>query len=218
MSMRPPSSLGSMPWRTAFSTSVSRVIGGQRRPAPQVDVHRELQAIGHAHLHQLEVRPHQLQLALDRRVSTAAEMAEAVFKHSESQDILIMAAAVADYTPLNPATEKIKKSGESITVEFTKTTDILSELGRKKKPGQILVGFALRLRMKRKMHAKSGCNKNLDYIVLNSLRDEGAGFGHDTNKITILDAQGKVHRYPLHSKTETARNILMRIADDYGWS
>ncbi len=149
------------------------------------------------------------------RVNTAEEMYEAcagVFKES---DLAIMSAAVADYTPVVKAKEKIKKTDEHFAIELTRTKDILKSLGEKKKPGQILVGFALET-TNEKANAKDKLSKkNADMIVLNSLNDEGAGFGLDTNKITIFEKGGEEIGFPTKSKTEVAKDIVDTIIRFY---
>lgn len=144
-------------------------------------------------------------------VTSAAQMAEACFAEAPSSDVIIMAAAVADYTPSNPASEKIKKAGEELTVALKKTTDILAELGKRKKAGQFIAGFALETTNENEHAIGKLKNKNADMIVLNSLNDEGAGFGHDTNKVTIFTASGSRTDVPLKSKKEIAGAILDAI-------
>jgi phosphopantothenoylcysteine decarboxylase / phosphopantothenate---cysteine ligase len=145
------------------------------------------------------------------RVQSAADMYEACIKQFDTTDIAIMSAAVADYTPVNKATEKIKKNESVFTVELTKTTDILKSLGQKKKPGQLLVGFALETNNEKEYALKKLHTKNADLIVLNSLNDTGAGFGHDTNKITIFDKAGNEYPFTTKSKTAVAKDIVNTI-------
>ncbi len=145
------------------------------------------------------------------KVSTAGEMYKASTDAFEHADLAVMAAAVADYTPLTPAKEKIKKKEELLTVELTKTKDILKSLGDRKKAGQVLIGFALETN-KEKQHAREKLqNKNADMIVLNSLNDAGAGFGHDTNKITIFEKGGQEFNFGIKSKTDVAKDIVDTI-------
>ena len=141
------------------------------------------------------------------RVETAAEMyAAASAAHSQAQ-LCIFAAAVADYTPRFPATQKQKKELECWTIELVKTTDIAAELGQRKQVGQIHVGFALETENE-ELHALDKLSrKNFDLIVLNSLREEGAGFGHDTNKIRIFDKKGGMCIFDKKSKKEVAEDI-----------
>ena len=145
------------------------------------------------------------------RVKTAGEMYKASTDAFDTADLAIMAAAVADYTPFNPEKEKIKKKEESFTLELTKTKDILKSLGEKKKAGQVLIGFALETN-KEKQHAMEKLqDKNADMIVLNSLNDAGAGFGLDTNKITIFEKGGQEFNFGIKSKTEVAKDIVDTI-------
>lgn len=141
-------------------------------------------------------------------VRSAEEMLAAAVKQFENSDIAIMSAAVADYTPVNPAEEKIKKNDGSLTLELKKTTDILKTLGRSKRNGQLLVGFALETQNEQANALKKLEEKNADMIVLNSLRDEGAGFGHATNKITIFERGGKETNFELKNKDKVAADIL----------
>ncbi len=145
------------------------------------------------------------------RVKTAAEMYKAAADAFEKTDIAVMAAAVADYAPVTAAKEKIKKKEEKLTLELTKTQDILKSLGEKKKAGQVLVGFALET-SNEKQHAMDKLNKkNADMIVLNSLNDPGAGFGLDTNKITIFEKGGQEFHFDTKSKREVAKDIVDTI-------
>lgn len=141
-------------------------------------------------------------------VTSAEQMAEACFSEFKSSDITIMAAAVADYTVTDPAPVKIKKSGDKLTIELSKTTDILATLGKQKRAGQILAGFALETDNEKSNALSKLKNKNLDMIVLNSLNDQGAGFGHDTNKVTIITSDGAEAEVPLKSKKDVATVIL----------
>ena len=149
------------------------------------------------------------------RVTTAEEMYHAVDKHFEGADIAVMAAAVADYTPVSRADEKIKKDDGKLVIEMKKTRDILKSMGEKKKKGQVLVGFALET-TREKEYAKSKlANKNADLIVLNSLNDKGAGFGYDTNKITVFDKSGKEIHFDTKSKQEVAKDIVDTLISLY---
>ena len=146
-----------------------------------------------------------------RKVTTAQEMFKACNEAFENTDITIMAAAVADYSPVTTASEKIKKSDERLTIELARTKDILKNLGEKKKPGQVLIGFALETNNEKKNAMDKLNNKNADMIVLNSLKDAGAGFGYDTNKITILEKGGQEFEFETKSKTEVAKDIVDTI-------
>jgi len=140
-------------------------------------------------------------------VHSAEEMLQAATARFGDSDVAIMSAAVADYTPVHPAAEKIKKNDGSLTIELKKTTDILKTLGQQKRNGQILVGFALETQNEKPNALKKLEEKNADMIVLNSLRDEGAGFGHATNKITIFERNGKETAFDLKEKEKVAEDI-----------
>ena len=144
------------------------------------------------------------------RVTSAQEMFDEVFKHYENTDIAIMSAAVADYTPKVKATEKIKKNEQELTIELIKNKDILRTMGEKK-THQFLVGFALETQNEEENAKGKLVKKNLDMIILNSLRDEGAGFANATNKIKIFTPT-EAQSFTLKSKEEVARDILNFIA------
>lgn len=140
------------------------------------------------------------------RVTSAWEMRNAVFQVYDSVDIAIASAAVADYAPKEAALEKIKKSEDSMSIELVKNPDILFEMGQKKK-SQFLVGFALETQNEVQNAKGKLERKNLDMIVLNSLRDEGAGFKSDTNKIRIL-TEDLEREFDLKSKEHVSKDIL----------
>ena len=144
-------------------------------------------------------------------VTTAAEMYEACDLIFPTCHIAVMCAAVADYTPVQVEDQKIKKKEEPITVSLTPTRDILKSLGQKKKPGQVLVGFALETQNEKENAIKKLTSKNADLIVLNSLNDKGAGFGYDTNKITIFDKAGGELSFDTRPKKELAKEIVNSI-------
>jgi phosphopantothenoylcysteine decarboxylase / phosphopantothenate---cysteine ligase len=148
-------------------------------------------------------------------VKSAAEMFDACEKKFATTDIAIMSAAVADYTPLQTATEKIKKTENDFAVSLTKTKDILKTLGQVKTGKQVLVGFALETNNEKEFALQKLYSKNADLIVLNSLQDAGAGFGHDTNKITIFDKTGKAWPFEMKSKTEVAKDIVNTIIQQF---
>ena len=148
-------------------------------------------------------------------VTTAAEMLLACETNSPTASIIVMSAAVADYTPLHVAAQKIKKKEESFTIELKKTTDILAKLGQTKKPKQLLVGFALETDNEEENAKSKLIRKNLDLIVLNSLKDEGAGFQKDTNKITIFNRAQEKTEYLIKSKVEVAKDICTEIVKLY---
>ncbi|MDW8392924.1 MAG: bifunctional phosphopantothenoylcysteine decarboxylase/phosphopantothenate--cysteine ligase CoaBC [Chitinophagales bacterium] len=146
------------------------------------------------------------------RVQTAKEMYQQALRFFPDAQVAIMAAAVADFTPHQPSAQKIKKGVQKeLSITLQPTADILSELGKQKKNGQVLVGFALETENELANARQKLEEKNLDGIVLNSLNEPGAGFGHDTNRITILDREGHAHAFPLKSKREAADDIVTFI-------
>ncbi|MFZ4546950.1 MAG: bifunctional phosphopantothenoylcysteine decarboxylase/phosphopantothenate--cysteine ligase CoaBC [Bacteroidales bacterium] len=146
------------------------------------------------------------------KVSSASEMFQHCVESFENADIAIMAAAVADYSPKNVETEKIKKKDDNFSLQLVKTKDILSELGKLKRPDQYLVGFALETNDEFDNAILKLHTKNLDLIVLNSLKDEGSGFGHSTNKISIIGKDQTVTGFGLKSKKEAAADIFDAIS------
>jgi phosphopantothenoylcysteine decarboxylase/phosphopantothenate--cysteine ligase len=118
---------------------------------------------------------------------------------------------VGDYTLAEPKSDKIKKNGDRLNLELMPTPDILATLGAHKPAGQLLVGFALETQDEEANARKKLARKHLDLVALNSLREQGAGFQHDTNKITLLDAEGGIERYPIKSKRAVAEDILARL-------
>lgn len=146
-----------------------------------------------------------------KRVVSAEEMYKEVMNQFDGCDIAIMSAAVADYTPVNVSSEKIKKNTDSLVLELEKTKDILKSIGERKKKTQLLIGFALETESELEYAKNKLDKKNADMIVLNSLRDSGAGFGKDTNKVTILLRDGSVQEFPLKSKKEVAHDIVNKI-------
>ena len=144
------------------------------------------------------------------RVTSGQEMYEAVHKEYKKVDVAIAAAAVADYRPADLATEKIKKNDDSLTIHLIKTKDILASMGAIKE-NQFLVGFALETQNEQENALKKLKKKNLDAIVLNSLKDKGAGFKTKTNKITFIEKDGTILPYDLKTKTEVATDIFERI-------
>lgn len=145
------------------------------------------------------------------RVTSAQNMFDACMEAGKDADIIVMAAAVADYRPIHQAADKIKKTGDQLIIELVKNPDILAELGKRKPPGQLLVGFALETSNEMEHAREKLSRKNLDMVILNSLRDEKAGFGHDTNKVTIISADGQAQHLPLKSKQDVARDIVQTI-------
>ncbi|MEO8567500.1 MAG: bifunctional phosphopantothenoylcysteine decarboxylase/phosphopantothenate--cysteine ligase CoaBC [Ginsengibacter sp.] len=145
------------------------------------------------------------------KVTSANEMYEATFQFFHESDVIVMAAAVADYTPERPATEKIKKQDSGLNLRLTKTKDILAKAGELKTKDQILVGFALETENGKENALKKLSLKNADLIILNSLNDEGAGFGYTTNKISIFERNGVEHHFEKKLKGEVAADIVNAI-------
>ena len=145
------------------------------------------------------------------KVTTAIEMFEACVNEFQDTDIAIMSAAVSDYTPVIVSKEKIKKREDTLVVEFKKTKDILKHLGQLKSAKQLLVGFALETSDEKTNALKKLTEKNADFIILNSLNDEGAGFGHNTNKITIFDKAKNIFSFDTKSKDAVAVDIMNTI-------
>jgi phosphopantothenoylcysteine decarboxylase/phosphopantothenate--cysteine ligase len=143
-------------------------------------------------------------------VESAGDMYDAVHKHFNNVDIAILSAAVADYKPKYVADQKIKKKDSTLHIELEKTKDILASLGNIKQK-QILVGFALETNNELENAIKKLKSKKLDLIVLNSLNDEGAGFGGETNKVTIINKEENITNYSLKSKAEVAQDLMKEI-------
>ena len=145
------------------------------------------------------------------RIKTAAEMYTACNAAFGTMDITVMSAAVADYTPLEKQPEKIKKGSDTFSLDLTKTKDILKYLGQIKRSDQLTIGFALETHNEETFAKDKLADKNADMIVLNSLNDKGAGFGDDTNKITIFERSGNTQYFDIKSKDEVARDIVVTI-------
>ena len=144
-------------------------------------------------------------------VTTASSMADACISLFPGCDIAILSAAVADYTPSEVNRGKIRKDKKNFLLKLKPTTDIAYTLGKMKRPGQILAGFALETDDELDNAKRKLLSKNLDVIVLNSLKEKGAGFGHDTNKITLIDRNNIIDKFELKSKEEAAKDILKKI-------
>ncbi len=144
-------------------------------------------------------------------VVSADEMFCETTKYFPQSDIAILSAAVADFKPINVSETKIKKTGQDLTITLTPTSDILATLGKTKKENQILIGFALETDNEKENAIKKLKNKNLDFIVLNSLNDKGAGFETPTNKITIIDKNLDTQEYKLKTKEEVAIDIVNKL-------
>ncbi|SOD14840.1 bifunctional phosphopantothenoylcysteine decarboxylase/phosphopantothenate--cysteine ligase CoaBC [Pedobacter xixiisoli] len=144
-------------------------------------------------------------------VVSAQQMLDACLTYFSESDITVMSAAVADYTPVDVAQQKIKKKEDHFNIELKKTTDILATLGRQKAEKQLLVGFALETTDEENYAKEKLKKKNLDLIVLNSLNDKGAGFKTETNKITIFNKEEAKTTFETKSKTEVAKDICAEI-------
>ena len=144
-------------------------------------------------------------------VTSAKEMADAVLPRQKEMDIMILAAAVADYTPITTAEEKIHKADGGMNLELTRTTDILKTLGQNKRDGQILVGFSMETENLIPNSRRKLSSKNCDFIVANSLRQAGAGFAGDTNVVTVI-SEKETSELGLLSKDDTAEEILRIVA------
>ncbi len=147
------------------------------------------------------------------RIESASEMHDMVNIHFKASNISIFAAAVADYTPELKAVHKIKKKDSKLAVSLIKTIDILADMSAKKQSGQFVVGFALETENELENAKQKLVRKKLDMIVLNSLNNKGAGFGHNTNKITIIDKHNNSSNYDLKEKQEVARDIINKIIE-----
>lgn len=190
-----------------------RFIGNRSSGKMGIAIAQECAARG-AHVHlilgptNLSVTNHNIQIT---KVESAQEMYEATTKSFVKKDIAILAAAVADYRPAIVADQKIKKKREQLTLALEKTLDIAAALGKVKKKNQLIIGFALETNNEQANAEKKLIKKNFDFIVLNSLKDKGAGFNHDTNKVKIIHREGKSKSYPLKSKTKVAVDIVNEI-------
>jgi phosphopantothenoylcysteine decarboxylase/phosphopantothenate--cysteine ligase len=147
------------------------------------------------------------QIAKVVRVESADDMYHAVMSEIKTVRLGIFSAAVADYKPKVVAQEKIKKAGEELSIDLVKTVDILAEVGKQKSANQVIVGFALETNNEEENAKQKIVKKNLDMIVLNSLKDTGAGFQHDTNQIMIIDKENNSVKFELKSKLEVAVDI-----------
>ena len=148
---------------------------------------------------------------LIQNVVSANEMLEACLNVFPKVNIAVLSAAVADYKPSIVATQKIKKNNSAQLLELTETVDILATLGKEKKKNQVLIGFALETENEIENALKKIKSKNLDFIVLNSLNDKGAGFKSDTNKVSIIDKHNNIKNYELKSKQQVAKDIVKEI-------
>ena len=149
------------------------------------------------------------------KVTSGEDMYQATAEHHPSSDVIIFAAAVADYRPESAAPEKIKKSSDVLDLSLTKTRDIAATLGAQKTKSQIHIGFALETKDAEHYAQKKLEKKNFDFIVLNSLKDKGAGFKLDTNKVTIFTNNGERKAYEMKSKDKVAEDIINTLVDNY---
>ena len=146
------------------------------------------------------------------QVESARQMYEAAVRLFPKVDAAILCAAVADFTPAEVSPVKLKRQGNELILRLQPTEDIAAALGQMKQPGQVLAGFALETHDELAHAYEKMRRKGLDFIVLNSLRDEGAGFAGDTNKVTILTADGQQHPFPLKDKSEVAKDIIDQLS------
>jgi phosphopantothenoylcysteine decarboxylase/phosphopantothenate--cysteine ligase len=149
-------------------------------------------------------------------VVSAADMASECIKRFPNADIAILAAAISDFTPENVPGNKIKRGDSDLVIRLKPTKDIAAELGKSKSDKQLVVGFALETDNEIENATGKLTRKNLDLIVLNSLRDKGAGFGFDTNMITLIDRNNNIDKFELKSKDEAAIDILKKIISMIG--
>ncbi len=146
-------------------------------------------------------------------ITSAEEMYNAVFENKSGIDVAVMAAAVADYIPLEKSTEKVKKKEGDLKIDLKRTRDILKSLGEVKQSGQVLVGFAMETQNELENASKKVVAKNADFIVLNSLREKGAGFKSDTNKVTFVFGDNKIKEFKLKSKLDVAKDIADEVKE-----
>jgi phosphopantothenoylcysteine decarboxylase / phosphopantothenate---cysteine ligase len=144
-------------------------------------------------------------------IESAAQMFEKCIRSFPACDCAVLSAAVADYTPVKKSTKKLKRTSKDLNIELTSTKDIAFELGKLKKKNQVLAGFALETDNEQENAKFKLKKKNLDFIVLNSLNDTGAGFNTDTNKVCIIDSDNKILEFPLKSKELVALDIRTKI-------
>lgn len=147
-------------------------------------------------------------------VTSAQEMCDAALRLFPTMDGAILSAAVADFTPVKKYDQKIKEK-QSLTIELQPNPDIAQELGKRKTKRQVVAGFALETNDEFTHAQKKLERKNFDFIVLNSLADKGAGFGYDTNKVTIIKRDGDVLHFDLKPKKEVAKDIITILASYY---
>jgi len=145
------------------------------------------------------------------RVTSAGEMFERCSELMDRMDIAVFNAAVSDYTPVSASGKKMKRGEGVWSIQLEPTKDIAAEMGKRKSAGQVLVGFALETDNEEE-HARLKLEKkNLDLVVLNSMQDRGAGFGTDTNKVTMIDRMGNIDKYELKPKAQVAGDLVQRV-------
>lgn len=144
-------------------------------------------------------------------VTSAREMYEAVLRHADTADFVFMAAAVADYAPVETSPSKLKKEADELVLRLRRTPDILAELGRRRRPDQVLVGFAMETDNALENAREKLRRKNLDWIALNRLNEPGAGFGTGTNRLTLLHRSGHLEELPLLPKDEAAEALIDHV-------
>ena len=145
------------------------------------------------------------------RITSAAEMYERCDELIEQMDIAVFNAAVSDFTPVTVSGKKVKRGAEEWSIKLKPTRDIASDMGKKKKSGQILVGFALETDNEFENARRKLEKKNQDLVVLNSMKDRGAGFGTDTNRVTIIDRMGTAEKFELKPKAQVADDLVQRV-------
>jgi len=145
------------------------------------------------------------------RVTSAHEMFEACMALIKQMDVAVFNAAVSDYTPAEALDKKLKRGAGEWNLSLKPTRDIAAAVGRLKAPGQLLVGFALETDREEENALSKLKKKNLDLMVLNSMRDEGAGFGTDTNRVTMIDRSGNAEKYTLKPKDQVASDLVKRV-------
>jgi len=145
------------------------------------------------------------------RVTSAGEMFERCSELMDRMDIAVFNAAVSDYTPASVSGKKVKRGTGEWTIQLKPTKDIAAEMGRRKSEGQVLVGFALETDNEEEHARQKLEKKNLDLVVLNSMRDSGAGFGCETNRVTMIDRMGSIKKYELKPKAQVAVDLVQRV-------
>jgi phosphopantothenoylcysteine decarboxylase/phosphopantothenate--cysteine ligase len=145
------------------------------------------------------------------RVTSAAQMFERCSEVMDQMDVAVFNAAVSDFTPVSAFGKKVKRGGGEWSIQLKPTRDIAAEMGKRKSAGQVLVGFALETDHELEHARQKLENKNLDLVVLNSMQDSGAGFGTDTNRVTMIDRMGNVEKYELKPKVQVAGDLVQRV-------